>query len=955
MNLFLVSRLFRWTMFGIISLLPLIAGAPNSSAEEWLSGRVSGTGGTPLDGVSVQVFGQSPGSTSFEEGFTQGNGSYGVVVNPGTYKVYADTAGTDHRQFMPAYYPDEQFCSQAQPVTVSAGENTDDIDFSLDRYGVLAGRVTDEDGKPFPGITVSAFNTTGNQYGILSDTTDPNGEYTLYMRDGSYRVGVDGTDEGYQSEYYDNVTDQGSATVVPVSEGSTASDIDFSLEPFTGGGTISGRVFNHDGSAGYGYVAVDSIGPSSEYRDTTTQGNGTYSISGLPTGDYWVRYSSSNRPTQYYHRKAGKDWANPVTVSAGQETAGIDFTLWEGAAITGRVTDASENPIEDVVVTRSHAQSSSGSPVYRTDADGGYTISDIAPGRYRVRAEKEGSVYVPQYYQNKFRWDSADLVDVPDGQTVTVDFQMAEGGSISGTVTAPSEISLYNRRIEVTPVDGGDPRIAYCDSNGDYEARGLPPGDYIIRPEPYWKDPETMVPLYYGGGSASSGADPVTVTGGGSVTGIDLEIIEGGAISGNVRDADGDPINNAYVGVYNLSGEQISGEARTKTSGNFTASGIPSGSYRVLARAPNDHAFEFYHNEADFSSAQDVTVTAPSTKDDINFTLGPAGAISGRLVRDVDGSPLAGVEVVAEDSGLEAMEELGWGTTDSDGRYTIPGLADGSYKVSVQDPHEEHGFVDEYYDDQTTWEAADTVEVTAGDTTTGIDISVTAPAPGAAPRLRSPVDQTRAALPLFSWTTVSNASAYELKVDDATAGIPGVIDLTGIAGTGRTAPEPLIPDHEYEVTVRGVNDSGPGPWSVPTTFVQLQPITREISIDVQPPGSGTITFDPAGTTHEAGTSVLVVATPSAGHSFAGWNGDLGWSDPPVTTIVMDWDKSATAYFSLPGDVDGNLAVDLADAIAALRLMVDLDPGVAVNPWGDVNGDGKTAHEEVFSILRHLAP
>ena len=69
--------------------------------------------------------------------------------------------------------------------------------------------------------------------------------------------------------------------------------------------------------------------------------------------------------------------------------------------ITGRVTDESGTALEDVVITRHHEQTQGGSPVYRTDADGVYTISGLAPGRYRVRAEKEGSVYVPQYYQNK--------------------------------------------------------------------------------------------------------------------------------------------------------------------------------------------------------------------------------------------------------------------------------------------------------------------------------------------------------------------------------------------------------------------------------------------------------------------------------------------------------------------------------------------------------------------------
>jgi hypothetical protein len=57
-------------------------------------------------------------------------------------------------------------------------------------------------------------------------------------------------------------------------------------------------------------------------------------------------------------------------------------------------------------------------------------------------------------------------------------------------------------------------------------------------------------------------------------------------------------------------------------------------------------------------------------------------------------------------------------TTAIDGTYTTPAVTDGTYRVRFSPPS---GYLEEYYDDKATLEAADPITVATPDTTTGID------------------------------------------------------------------------------------------------------------------------------------------------------------------------------------------------------------------------------------------
>jgi hypothetical protein len=56
---------------------------------------------------------------------------------------------------------------------------------------------------------------------------------------------------------------------------------------------------------------------------------GAYTVSGLPPGSYRVAFAASGHVSQFYNAQPSLAGADPVTVTAGSSTAGIDAALAE--------------------------------------------------------------------------------------------------------------------------------------------------------------------------------------------------------------------------------------------------------------------------------------------------------------------------------------------------------------------------------------------------------------------------------------------------------------------------------------------------------------------------------------------------------------------------------------------------------------------------------------------------
>ena len=74
----------------------------------------------------------------------------------------------------------------------------------------------------------------------------------------------------------------------------------------------------------------------------------------------------------------------------------------------------------------------------------------------------------------------------------------------------------------------------------------------------------------------------------------------------------------------------------------------------------------------------------------------------------------------------------------------------------------------------------------------------------------------------------------------------------------------------------------------------------DLTANVDPPGSGSVTLDPAGGTYEEGTDVTATANPTSGYEFDHWSGDASGTSTSVT-VTMNSEKSITAHFRSTGE------------------------------------------------------
>jgi CSLREA domain-containing protein len=214
-----------------------------------LGGRITERGGPPSVPVTVLLGGPTNSFTS-----TAPDGTYSFANVPaGSYTVTAQALG---RVFAPA-----------SRVLVDQAASRSDLDFAMSAPLSITGRITERvGGAPVAGVTVSL---TGDR--IASTTSDATGAYAFpALAAGTYTVTV--TQDGRRF-------DPPSRTLAAITADTAA---DFQRLPLF---TISGTVTDLNGSP----VPGVTIGISGGRSDVaTTDANGAYAFSGLPSTNFTV-------------------------------------------------------------------------------------------------------------------------------------------------------------------------------------------------------------------------------------------------------------------------------------------------------------------------------------------------------------------------------------------------------------------------------------------------------------------------------------------------------------------------------------------------------------------------------------------------------------------------------------------------------------------------------------------
>ena len=611
-------------------------------------------------------------------------------------------------------------------------------------------------------------------------------------------------------------------------------------EPQVGSGSIAGYITDESAVAISGaYVWAEVEGGASWYGPSTASPDGSYLLSGLPPGAYRVFASASGYPGEYYDGTYDFNAATLVNVTSGIVTPGIGFALALGGSISGTVTDESATPIAGAWVNASSV-TCCGSGYAVTAADGTYTITDLAPGSYVVQVYS-ASPHAPEYYNGTYDYNVATHVSVMSGLTAPgIDFALAIGGSITGTVTDGSSVPIAGAAVEASGVTccGGYGNTTTA-ADGTYTITGLLPGNYRLSAVASGYASE-----YYDGTHDYNAATQVGVSLGMTISDIDFALELSGSISGTVTDESATPIAGASVSAS--SDAICCFSATTAADGSYTITGLAPGSYRVYASGAG-HAGEYYDDTYDYNAATQVTVTSGNTTPGIDLALAAGGIISG-LVTDESSTPVAGVSVQA--SSLTCCG-YGYATTAADGTYTITDLPPGSYAVQASGG----GYVSEYYDNAMDYAAAKPVTVTSGATTSGIDFALTLGG-----SISGTITNT-SAVPIQGASVQASGTAC-CSDGYATTAFDGTYTITGLAAGSYTiyAYAQGYPMKYYEDTY----DYG----SATPIDVASGVTTPGIDMALEPGGtvSGTVTNGSA--TPIAGASVQATRTVCCGYGSA---------------------------------------------------------------------------------------
>jgi hypothetical protein len=307
---------------------------------------------------------------------------------------------------------------------------------------------------------------------------------------------------------------------------------------------ITGRVLGDDGNPlAHARVSADKAGargPERIYRATTTDDEGYFQLTMLPSGEYLISASAEGYLSTTVSVTERPAQPNDRYFRPG---ASVTITLKKGGVITGRVTAADDQAVVAVLVSLEYVREADDRPrdapyVVReewTDDRGVYRFYGLRPGSYLVRAGGRGrqdrwaSAFdsdAPTYYPSA-PLENATEVRVGAGEEargIDIRYRGERGHAIHGVVAGAAD---FNRRpyIKLNRLPGAQFGFTYSrveDQSLKFDFEGLPDGEYELIAGRTVSDEDD------GGASAPR---RVTIKGA-DVNGIELRLIQFASLSG---------------------------------------------------------------------------------------------------------------------------------------------------------------------------------------------------------------------------------------------------------------------------------------------------------------------------------------------------------------------------------------------------------------------------------------
>ncbi len=614
--------------------------------------------------------------------------------------------------------------ARSDAFRLGPGERKTGVVLTIPRGIAVTGKVTDKDGNALSGVAVSASEAVSSgprgmvQRMILlggmggSDDevrTGSDGTYSLRVKEGTY-------DFSFRREGYSTKLVRG-RSVTNSGENVIETTLDPSVE-------IMGRVTR--GGMGLEGVGIFSFGEG-DTVSTVTAPDGSFTLTGLTPGPIRVSLRKENDFIQ--------DTRN-LTAPARD----VNIELPVGERISGRVIDKStRKPLSSFQAGISTSRSGGAMVMMAppqlksfTADDGSFVLENVPPGAVNLVAQ------APGYATSRMN------LHLEEGKPITgVEVELETGVKLTGKVTGPDGAALSGATVRLGPMGGGGIMVggmgktATTDESGEYTIDSLDPGDVTFefshpkyltaRKDVQLKGREVKLDAQLSGGQKVSGvvvteagvpvgdAEVTARASAGSfrsartdangafsfdslsparynfsatrqgyaegivedfdvATGAPVRIVlkSGGILYGQVRGLSADELASATVEAR--SGASSS-SAPVDSTGNYRLEGAPLGTVRVSAMVSRSLTGRRT------SSVQTVEVT-PGSAQQLDLEFRSDTVVRGRVMRD--GKPLSGgnISFFPRRGGTQSSASV---PVDEAGSYSISGLEEGEYNVTVFD------------------------------------------------------------------------------------------------------------------------------------------------------------------------------------------------------------------------------------------------------------------------------
>jgi Carboxypeptidase regulatory-like domain len=661
-----------------------------------VAGRVNWPDGSPVVDELVEVsfdrsrslarFGSLNASTGgYGEARTDASGHFRVTgLGKGPFSV---TVGAAPREMTAANATDEQrWRTRADEVA----PGTSDLELVLAPPLGLDGSVRNAAGEALENFTLRSVLMMETEIGVLARddrddsfpidagarTSAANGESTGEFRLLSLSAG--------RWSFYASA--EGYATSEPITRelpDEANLPLEFTLEQQA---TISGLVLSPRGAPIAGAtITLDDDGPSwrplasgaPSAPRTTSADDGSFEISGLPSGDLYLLASASGHAS------------SPPTafpLAPGDRLDNVELTLREGAILTGEVFGSENRPIPGALV---QLISSPDFDVMLEHADerGRFEFVNLAPGTWQVIA-----MPARERLQSIAR----------------------DEGDTASAVLGEMEVAI----VEV--VDGGVEHVVLGESPADpLQLTGLVLGDGAPQPNVvlgFFKAGTDIHEQNRRTAANAKGEFSIVLDGGGSYVisaarslsgGMDecniefqVEIPEGdaheltlqlpgGALRGMLVDASGAPASHARVTLSPRGAtssdsvhSRFSTQTRTDETGHYEITFIPAGDYTLAAGGMNSGGL--FERTAKFGRVLRAVQLSEGERLQVEKITLPAASTVRVRVHDEGARPMEGAAIFARGEDGELVEVIAMSTTGPAGACDYQGLAPGRYSFSAR-------------------------------------------------------------------------------------------------------------------------------------------------------------------------------------------------------------------------------------------------------------------------------